>query len=314
MKWIALFSFCFLIAPAFSQNNDVLIRYPSINTNGSLISFSFQGDIWTVPSAGGKATRLTVHEAYESNPVFSPDGASIAFSGARYGNNDIFVMPAEGGAPKRLTFHSNADNISSWTAAGTILFSTTREFNQIERPFEVYSISPSGGTEVRVLDAVGFDPIQSPDGRFMAFTRGDINPIFREDYRGPSNRDIWLYDSKTKTYSKLTSFEANDILPRWGDNRTLYFLSTNGGRNNLYRLKLDENGKTLGTPEQLTDYKDHSIRYHSISTDGKSIVFERDKSVYILKTDTKAVQKINIQIGADVRFDPLLNKTVTNGA
>ena len=63
---------------------------------------------------------------------------------------------------------------------------------------EVYSISSKGGTEWRVLDAVGFEPIASPDGRFIAFVRGDINPVAREDYRGPSNRDIWLLDTKTK--------------------------------------------------------------------------------------------------------------------
>jgi tricorn protease len=314
MKGIALFfATCFLF-PAFSQSTDVLIRYPALNPNGSVISFSFQGDIWTVPASGGKATRLTVHEAYESTPVFSPDGKSIAFSGGRYGNNDIFVIPADGGAPKRLTYHSNADNISSWSSTGNILFSSSREFHQIERPLEVYSVAATGGTESRILDAVGFDPIQSPDGRFLAFTRGDINPIFREDYRGPSNRDIWLYDAKNRTYSKITAFDANDILPRWGDNRTLYFLSTNPGRNNLYKLKLDENGKPSGAPEQLTDYKDHSIRYFSISSDGKSIVLERGKDIYLMNTDSKAVQKVAIQIGADVRFDPIVNKTTTSGA
>src|SRR5688572_32389032 len=70
----------------------LLLRHPAINNNGSLVAFSFQGDIWTVPSTGGRATRLTIHEAYESNPVFSPDGKQIAFSGARFGNNDVFVM------------------------------------------------------------------------------------------------------------------------------------------------------------------------------------------------------------------------------
>lgn len=312
MKWIAtLFLYCFATA-LVAQSDNVLLRYPAVNPNGSLISFSFQGDIWTVPSTGGKATRLTVHEAYESNPVFSPDGKSIAFSGARYGNNDIFVIPVEGGSPLRLTVHSNADNISSWSASGSILFSTSREFHQIERPLEVYAVSPSGGTESRIMDAVGFDPVQSPDGRFIAFTRGDINPIFREDYRGPSNRDTWLYDSKNKSYTKLTTFDANDILPRWSDNRTLYFLSTNAGRNNLYKLRIDDNGKPAGNPEQVTDYKDHSIRYYSISADGKTIVFEREKNIYTMNTDTKAVQKVAVQIGADVRFDPVVNKTVSN--
>jgi tricorn protease len=299
MKRFLLLALIAASFPAFSQN-DLLIRYPAISTDGSLISFSYQGDIWTVPATGGKATRLTVHEGYESNPVFSPDGKRIAFSGARYGNNDIFVIPSEGGSPKRLTYHSGNDMISSWSVSmfssrldepGTILFSTSREFQQIERPAEIYSISAEGGTESRLLDAVGFDPIQSPNGRFIAITRGDINPIHREDYRGSSNRDIWLFDTKSKTYTKVTSFETNDMLPRWSDSRTLYFLSTNSGRNNVYRLKIDENGKPVGAAEQITDYKDHSIRYFSISGDGKTIVLERGKEIALLKTDTKAVRK-----------------------
>lgn len=303
-----------MLTPSFAQPSGALLRYPSINNNGSLISFSYQGDIWTVPVSGGKANRLTVHEAYESNPVFSPDGKEIAFSGARYGNNDIFIIPTEGGLPRRLTYHSNGDNISSWTNSGSILFSTSREFQQVERPLEVYAIASFGGTESRLLDAVGFDPIQSPDGRFIAFTRGDLNPIFREDYRGPSNRDIWLFDTKGKTYTKISSFDANDILPRWGDNRTLYFLSTQPGRNNLYKLAIDENGKATGAAEQLTDYKDHSIRYYSISGDGKKIVFERGKEVYVMNSDAKAAQRLEISLGADVRFDPVLNKTVSADA
>lgn len=297
---------------AFSQNG-LLIRYPAINPDGSVLSFSYQGDIWTVPVTGGKAIRLTVHEGYESNPVFSPDGKSIAFSGIRYGNNDIFVIPADGGVPKRLTYHSANDVISSWSTSGNILFSTSREFQQIERPSEVYSISAKGGTESRLLDAVGYDPIQSPDGRFIAITRGDINPIYREDYRGASNRDIWIYDTKAMTYTKVTNFETNDMLPRWSDSRTLYFLSTNSGRNNLYKLKIDETGKAAGAPEQITDFKDHSIRYFSISADGKTIVLERGKAIELLKTETKTVQQVNISISTDLRFDPELNKTVSNG-
>lgn len=313
MKCIFSFILTLFAGAAFAQSEGLLLRFPSISPDGTTVSFSFQGDIWTVSSSGGKATRLTVHEAYEGNPVFSPDGKSIAFSGSRYGNNDVFVMPTEGGMPKRLTFYSGADNISSWSASGTILFSTVREFNQIERPQEVYAISPNGGTEQRILDAVGFDPIESPDGRYIAFTRGDLNPIHREDYRGSSNRDVWVFDTKNKTYQKISSFDANDMLPRWGDNQTIYFLSTNAGRNNLYRIKLDASGKP-GTAEQLTNYKDHSVRHYGISGNGKSIVLEREKELVMFNTDSKEAKKLNVIIGADQRFDPTLNKTFTGEA
>ncbi len=296
------------------SNAQQLLRFPAINNNGSLISFSYQGDIWTVPTTGGKATRLTIHEGYEANPIFSPDGKSIAFSGARFGNNDIFTVPVEGGVPKRLTFHSGGDNISSWTQNDKILFSTNREFKQIERPQEVYAINPKGGTESRILDAVGYDPVLSPNGKFMAFVKGDLNPVARKDYKGSSDRNIWLYDMQNKTYNQLPGFETNDVLPQWGNNSTLYFLSSNDGEYNLYKLNIDANGKASNKPEKLTNYTDESIRHYNISADGSTIVFEKDMNIYTFNTATASTKKINIDINADERLDATENKTLNTGA
>ncbi len=289
--------------------NTTLLRHPAVNHNGTMISFSYQGDIWTVSSAGGKATRLTIHEAYEGNPIFSPDGKQIAFSGARFGNNDIYTIPASGGQAKRLTFHSGTDNVASWTQQDKILFSTNREFRQIERPSEVYAIHPNGGTETRILDAVGHDPILSPDGRFLAFVRGDINPVARQAYEGSSNRDLWIYDTKNKTYHKLPGSKYNDITPQWSGNNTIYYLSSDGGVYNLYRQKLDANGKASVKAEKLTKYNDESIRAFSISSDGQTVVFEKDTHLYTMKTDKGSAQKLNVEISADERLDPTEMKT-----
>lgn len=292
----------------FGQNT-TLLRHPAVNHNGTMISFSYQGDIWTVSSSGGKATRLTIHEAYEGNPIFSPDGKQIAFSGARFGNNDIYTIPSSGGQAKRLTFHSGTDNVASWTQQDKILFSTNREFRQIERPSEVYAIHPNGGTETRILDAVGHDPILSPDGRFLAFVRGDINPVARQAYEGSSNRDLWIYDTKNKTYQKLPGSSFNDITPQWAGSNTIYYLSSDGGVYNLYRQKLDANGKASVKVEKLTKYNDESIRAFSISSDGQTVVFEKDTHLYTMKTDKGSAQKLNVEISADERLDPTEMKT-----
>ncbi len=313
MRRLSLFIAIVVIGNFCSTAQQLVLRQPAINNDGSLVAFSFQGDIWTVPATGGKATRLTIHEAYEGNPIFSPDGKQIAFSGARFGNNDIFVMQTGGGMPKRLTYHSAADNISSWTLPDKILFSTSREFKQIERPLEVYSINPKGGTESRMLDAVGFDPVFSPDGRFLAFVRGDINPVARYAYKGSSDRNIWIYDIKNKTYTQMPGFATNDILPQWGSNNLLYFLSSNDGAYNLYRLKMD-NGKANGKPEKLTEYKDESIRSYNISADGNSIVFEKDMNLYTMRTDKGNAKRLDVQISADDRLDATEQKTLTTGA
>ncbi len=311
---LLLVSLAMLLVSLGSQAQPLLLRHPAVNHNGTLIAFSYQGDIWTVPASGGKAFRLTIHEGYESNPLFSPDGRYIAFSGARFGNNDVFVMPADGGTPKRLTYHSAPDLAVSWQGNNNIIFSTSREFRNMERGAEVYAINLNGGTEKRIADVIGLDPSISPDGRFMAIVKGESNPVFREDYRGPSNREIWIHDTQKKTYQKLDLFTTNDVLPQWGDARTLYFLSSDEGTYNLYRLRIDENGKQAGKPEQLTRFKDEAIRHFSISTDGSTIVFEKEMDLFLLKPGKGSPTKIDVKIAADDRFDASELKTFNNAA
>jgi len=61
------------------------------------VVFSYHGNLWKVPATGGTAEPLTVSDAHNTMPVWSPDGTKIAFASDRYGNFDVFVMPAEGG-------------------------------------------------------------------------------------------------------------------------------------------------------------------------------------------------------------------------
>jgi len=302
-----------IVLMAYGQES-LLFRHPSINNNGSLITFSYQGDIWTVPSTGGRPSRLTIHEAYESNPIFSHDGRTIAFSGNRFGNNDIYTIPVDGGTSKRLTYHSAPDNIASWTNDGSIIFTTNREFRQIERDPEMYSIPFNGGTEQRITDVLGFEPITSPNGRFIAFTRGGSNPVAREDYKGSSDREIWILDTKTKSYNKLPLFSTNDIMPQWSSDNLLYFLSSTSGTYNLYKIGIDANGNASGKPEQITNYKDEAIRHYSISKDASSIVIEKDMNLYLLKNNKGPAEKIDVQMNADDRLDASESKSLTSGA
>ncbi|MGZ5487775.1 MAG: hypothetical protein ACXWF4_04530, partial [Candidatus Aminicenantales bacterium] len=85
------------------------LRYPAISPDGQTIVFAYKGDLYRVPSGGGVAVPLTIHEAHDYMPVWSHDGKSIAFASDRYGNFDVFVMPASGGEARRLTFHSASE-------------------------------------------------------------------------------------------------------------------------------------------------------------------------------------------------------------
>lgn len=305
----------FLLLLSLSMNSfsqSPLIRTPELSPDGSSIAFSYQGDIWTVPSTGGDAVRLTVHEAYEGNPKFSRDGKHIAFASDRFGSDDIYIMSTKGAELKRLTFHSAGDDLYSWTKDGNLLFTTERVWNQVEWDPEMWSISAKGGTEERLLDAFGYMPVQSPNGRYIAFARGACR-IAREDYRGPSNKDLWLYDSKNKSYTQLTDFDGNDIFPQWGSDSEIYFVSARSGRYNVYKMNLGAEGVPSGDPQPLTSYKDDGVRTLSVSADGSKLAFERQTDIYLMNSSGGKAEKVEVNVTGDYRFDPYEYSTQTSG-
>jgi tricorn protease len=287
-----------------------LLRDPVISPDGQTVAFSYQGDIWTVAREGGKAQRLTIHEAYEARPQFSPDGQQIAFSSDRYGHGDIYVMDIEGSLPQRLTHHSANDRVTGWIGNDRIIFETDRTFVQVERENELHTVNVSGGTPERLLDAVGFDAVLSPDGRFIAFVRGTCR-LSREDYEGPANRDLWLYVLKTNRYLRLTDFEGQDFSPQWAGNDQLYFLSARNGRYNVHQLSLSDEGSPQGEPEALTNFTDHGIRHFSASPDGQHLVFERMTDIFYMQPGQEP-QPIEAQVTQDYRFDPVEHKRMSS--
>src|SRR5919108_310068 len=90
-----------------------MLRMPTVSATH--IAFAYANNIWTVERAGGMARRLTSFQGQTTNPHFSPDGKSIAFSAEYAGNVDVYVVPAEGGEPKRLTWHPGNDFAQGWT-------------------------------------------------------------------------------------------------------------------------------------------------------------------------------------------------------
>jgi tricorn protease len=295
-----------------AQEQHPFARFPSVSPDGATVAFSYQGDIWTVPMDGGRATRLTIHEAYESYPRWSPDGQGIAFVSDRYGSDDIYVMDGDGGSPTRLTYHSANDVLGDWTPDGRLLFQTRRTYAQVEREWEIYQVSVTGGTPERLLDGLGYTPRMSPDGRFIAFVFR-TNGEFRRNYRGPANKDIWIYDTQANRYSRFTNADGNDFRPEWGGPRTLLFVSERDGTYNIYRQGIDDNGDPSGTAEQVTRFSGDGVRTFGVSGDGGTIVLERQTDLYVMR-EGGSPTLLEVEVPADSRFDPVVRRTFTDDA
>ena len=83
-----------------------LLAQPAVSATH--VAFIYAGDLWSAHLDGADVRRLTTSEGPVSNPAFSPDGRTLAFSAQYNGNTDVYVVGVEGGAPTRLTWHPGA--------------------------------------------------------------------------------------------------------------------------------------------------------------------------------------------------------------
>ena len=95
---------CVLAAAPWALAGDAAY-YQQPDIHGNSIVFCAERDLWSVPSGGGTATRLTTHEGNEYFPHFSPDGQWIAFTSNRAGVAAVYVVSVDGGDPTRLSWY-----------------------------------------------------------------------------------------------------------------------------------------------------------------------------------------------------------------
>ncbi len=310
MKKIFFLSVLFVLSLNFLMAQTPLVNYPTLNYEGTKIAFNYQGDIWTANVNGSNIKRLTIHEGYDTKPLWSKDGKIIVFQSNRFGNYDIFSIPANGGVSKRLTYHSANDLLTDYSSDGEILFNTSRNFKQVEWEPEIQTINKNGGTPYLKMDAFGYDAVLSPDKKFIAFVKGPCR-IQRENYYGSANKDIWLYDIANDKYHQLTAFNGNDFYPKWADNSTLYYQSSKSGKYNVHRLKISEKGLKIGNDDQITSFTDMGIFSFDISKNGKKIVLVKGDEFYVVDVASKSKKRIDLNLKSDYRFDPVVHKTYT---
>ena len=111
----------FFLSQTLQAQGTRLLRQPTVSAKS--IVFVYADDLWLVDREGGNARRLTTNVGSESEPHFSPDGQTIAFSAEYGGNTDAYIMNLSGGEPRRLTWHPGEDAVQGWTPDGkSVLF------------------------------------------------------------------------------------------------------------------------------------------------------------------------------------------------
>jgi tricorn protease len=293
--------------PGFDVNADVpstegrvdFPRFPSISPDGKQVVFTWRGDLWKVGVEGGHARRLTTHRGNDLRSVWTPDGRFIVFDSARTGYRNIHLMEADGTAVRAVT---EIDQTCSLAGVGkdadgrlVATFSSGLEGDNYRSP-RPFMCSLEGGDLLRVHDAFGSFPRISPDGTRVAFTRGGSRWA-RRHYRGPDNRDVWLYNRDDGSFRQLTRWAGNDGKAVWAGDQKLVFLSDREfNRFNLYELNLDGGGRNI---RRLTAFTDADVQDLDVSYDGTTAVLMAWDKLYTLDLTNKRAEPKPLTITAN---------------
>ncbi|QNA86286.1 amidohydrolase family protein [Sphingomonas sp. So64.6b] len=150
--------------------------------DGRRIVFDLLGDLYAMPASGGRAARLTGGMAFDTQPTFAPDGATIAFVSDRSGADNLWVSRVDGSRPRQISFNDDDSVMASpaFSADGESLFVSRYRPDLNNYELWRYDLKGKAALLVPIRDAAGsprdgwrssLGAVASPDGRSLYLAR-----------------------------------------------------------------------------------------------------------------------------------------------
>jgi eukaryotic-like serine/threonine-protein kinase len=159
---------------------DLSYTEPDIRESGRLLASRVRGrsDIWRFPIDGSpadnvrSAVRITHQTGQIQVPALSPDGRTLVYVSDSGGHSNLWMAAEDGSGATQLTFERDDEitvGMPMWTpTADRILFVRGRRGG-----LDICAIAPDG-SGFTTLVAQAFSPGCSPDGRWLYFSRPDV--------------------------------------------------------------------------------------------------------------------------------------------
>ncbi|MEA2564307.1 MAG: eukaryotic-like serine/threonine-protein kinase [Acidobacteriota bacterium] len=254
--------------------------YPSLSPDGNYFVYvkaaESGSDIYLQRVGGGNPINLTPDTPWaDTQPAFSADGQQIAFRSEREGGG-IFVMGATGESVRRLAdFGYNP----AWSPDGKQLAVATEgivEPGIRTSESQLWRISLDTGERHLLVRGDGVQPSWSPNGRRIVYWGLSSEA---------AERSFWTVPAEGGTAVQVLSDRFLNWNPIWSpDGGRLYFLSDRNGSLNVWRIRIDQDsGRIAGDPEPVTS-SSQSIRFLSMSRDGKRVSYATDERRDSLET------------------------------
>jgi imidazolonepropionase-like amidohydrolase/Tol biopolymer transport system component len=184
-----------------------------VSPDGTRIAFDLLGDIYTLPIAGGTATRIAEGLPFEMQPRFAPDGKRIAFTSDRGGGDNIWVMNVDGSDKRPLTKEKfRTLNEPAWSPDGRFIaarkhFTTARSLGTGE--IWIYHVGGGDGyvavkKKSEELQKELGEPVYAPDGKAIYYTR-NVTAGDQFEYAQDSNKSVFEIEKYEFDSGEVTS-------------------------------------------------------------------------------------------------------------
>jgi dipeptidyl aminopeptidase/acylaminoacyl peptidase len=182
-------------------------------------AISTNGDLFTVPVAGGEIKRITTQPGFDGEPVYSPDGKYIAYHAQltpEYESDRWRVMlyDRQTGKNENLSekFDRSADELA-WSADSKTIYFTSE--NETQKPLYAMAARPGAEPKKILADSYNAAISFSRDGKTLAFERTSLTmpaEIFVAANDGSGARQPTHHND-----SILTAIEMNPPETFWFD-------------------------------------------------------------------------------------------------
>jgi eukaryotic-like serine/threonine-protein kinase len=225
-------------------------------------------DIWVMDLARGVQTRFTFGPGNSYRPVWSPDGARIAYASAGKDGINIFVKNSSGaGNAEPLLKSDTTDLLSDWSRDGRYILFTSYGNARTGADLWVLPLfgdrKPFPYLQTQFTEAGG---VFSPDGHWVAYVSNESGSY--EVYLSPF----------PPGGGKWQVSQGGGIQPQWNrDGSALYYLAPDG---KLIEARVREKGAAveIGTPRQLFQKPFASPRpggrSYAVAPDGKRFLVD----------------------------------------
>lgn len=293
--------------------------------DGKTIVFDLLGDIHVMDATGGQARPLLTGPAFESQPVYSPDGDRMAFVSDRGGNENLWVAAADGSDPRPLSKLDDNTEFTSpaWSADGRSVY--VSRIRPDVGAFELWLYDIRGGSGLQItepksnpqqpkdarLNAVG--ATTSPDGRhlYYAARAGFFTPGGEFSPWHITRRDL-----ERRGESTVVSVPGGAVRPVISpDGGTLAYATREDGHTAI-RLRDLQTGadRELVSPVQ----HDQQERWATLglmprfdfTPDGRYLVFNHAGQFKRVELPTGEVERLDFRADVDMRLGPSLRPDI----